>query len=284
MEVVNLPYDIFGRREMGEDEVIVHEYAARKGTFRGRSILHTNAISLVLEGQKTMHFAQETVVVTEDSFHLLAAGNCLASIDLSRQDVFRSLLIFFTDKVLAGFYLKYQNAIDAYKKKHNVVSQAYISVKKDGFIRNYIAGLQQNQHSLSAAMKQLKLEELLLYMLENCPGRLLAFNPSGAHAAELSLRRVVETNILNNLSVEELAFLCNLSVSTFKRHFQKIYGSSPSKWFLHKKMEMAANLLRNRRERPSEVFHQVGYETHSSFAKSFKQVFGKTPREYQQQP
>jgi len=283
MELVNLPYDIFPGKEIGKDEIIIHAYTARKGMQRGRSILHTNAISLVLQGQKTMHFVEQTLVVKEDSFHFLSAGNCIASMDLTEQEIFKSLLIFFPDKILADFYAKYEKLTNDYWSKHKVKPQAFVSLKKDSFIYTFIASLQETMPTLSPAMKQLKLEELLLYMLERYPAYLLSFQPSRASSRDLALRQVVETNIINNLGLEELAFLCNLSVSTFKRRFLKIYGCSPKKWFLQKKMELAANLLRNHGERPSDVFHKLGYETHSAFAQSFKQAFGKTPREYQEQ-
>jgi AraC-like DNA-binding protein len=46
-------------------------------------------------------------------------------------------------------------------------------------------------------------------------------------------------------------------------------------------MERAALLLRGH-EKPSDVYYKVGYENHSSFTQSFKQVYGVTPKEFQQ--
>jgi AraC-like DNA-binding protein len=83
------------------------------------------------------------------------------------------------------------------------------------------------------------------------------------------------------LSVEELAFLCNTSLSTFKRRFQKIYGTSPNKWILQKRMELAKHLLEHHHEKPGDIYYKIGYENHSSFSQSFKQVYGVTPRDFQ---
>jgi AraC-like DNA-binding protein len=285
MEIVNLPQDIFPGEKLGPQDIVMHEYTARPRALKGRSILNGNAISLVLEGEKTMVFAEKTLHIKDDSFHMLSAGNCLASIDLSRSENFRSLLIFFPDQLLADFHVKYQERISSYIKKNPVTIEPYVSLLKDAFIKTYIASLQAMlQQPVSQEMKRLKWEELFLYLLENYPSQFLSFQPHlRNYAAILELRKVVETNIINNLSIEELAFLCNVSVSTFKRRFQKIYGDSPSRWLLHKKMEVAARLLRNLQERPSDVFHKVGYESHSSFAQSFKQVYGKTPSQYQEE-
>jgi len=75
--------------------------------------------------------------------------------------------------------------------------------------------------------------------------------------------------------------MCNMSLSTFKRRFARLYGTSPNKWLLQKRMEQAASLL-HQQEKPSQIYHKVGYENHSSFTQSFKQVYGVTPREFQQ--
>jgi len=100
---------------------------------------------------------------------------------------------------------------------------------------------------------------------------------------DFEIRKAVESNITSNISMEELAFLCNVSLSTFKRRFARIYGTSPSKWILLRRMEIAKEMLRNNREKPGNIFHKVGYENHSSFTKSFKQTFGLTPQDFQNQ-
>jgi AraC-like DNA-binding protein len=36
-------------------------------------------------------------------------------------------------------------------------------------------------------------------------------------------KKIVESNVHSNLKLEEIAFLCNMSLSTFKRHFTSEY-------------------------------------------------------------
>lgn len=285
MKIINLPHDIFPGEAIGSDDIVIHEYTARSGTIKGRSTLRCNAVSLVLQGEKTMVFAEKTFRIGEDSFHILTSGNCLSSVNLSQQPVFKTILVFFSNKVLSDFYIKYNDLISGQKRHQSIKEENYISLKKDAFIYSYIASLQamlKQPQPVSREMQRLKWEELFLYLLENYPGKFLAFQPHLKHQAEFELRKVVETNITNNLSVEELAFLCNMSVSTFKRRFQKLYGSAPARWLVQKRMEIAASLLQNPGESPSDVFYKVGYENHSSFSQSFKQVFGKTPSQYQE--
>ena len=106
-----------------------------------------------------------------------------------------------------------------------------------------------------------------------------ALNDKAPH--HLEIRKVVENNISSNLTVEELAFLCHLSPSTFKRNFARIYHTTPINWFLEQRMKMAAGMLRLQKEKPSEIFYRLGYENHSSFTKAFRKFYGVSPSEFE---
>lgn len=285
MHVINLPQDILTDKKLKPGSVIFHHYAASVGSLNGMSVLHQNAISLVISGEKTMHFSDRIVHILDDEFHFLSAGNCLASVKLSKKKLFKSILIFFDNKTLADFYLKYEADITKIKSKLKLTSEPYISFKKDDFILNYIGSLEllfKSTPIISEEMKKIKFEELMIYLLQKYPQKILSFYP-GEHkqSDDFEIRKAVEANILTNISIKELAFLCNTSLSTFKRRFARIYGVSVNKWFLQKRMEMAKNLLKHHHEKPGEIYHKVGYENHSSFSQTFKQTFGMTPTEFQ---
>jgi AraC-like DNA-binding protein len=197
---------------------------------------------------------------------------------------FRSFLIFFDNTVLTDFYLKHQQRITAIQANHKPVAEHYLAFKKDGFILNFIESLNllfQSRAKISMEMKLLKFEELMLYMLETHPNKIFAFQPAtNSELEDFEIKKVVESNILSQISIEEMAFLCNMSLSTFKRRFARIFKASPSKWILQKRMKMAKELLQHNGTKPGEIFYKVGYENQSSFTKSFKQTFGMTPGEF----
>jgi len=284
MKIHNLPNDLFSSSKSPDHDIIIHYYKGVVGTYKGRSILHRNAISLVIEGEKTMRFAEKEVHVNDNEFHFLSSGNCLASMNLSPKKSFSSVMIFFTNKVLADFLIRYEKRIREAKKKIKVTSEPYLSIAKDDFIRNYINSLILLGNDASADMKRLKFEELMLHVLNIHPEQLLSFQIKEHHQLEdLQIRQAIENNVASSITVEELAFLCNMSLSTFKRKFQKLYNTSPNKYILRRRMEIAKDLLLYDREKPSEVYHKVGYENHSSFSESFKNVFGLTPKDFQSQ-
>ena len=97
------------------------------------------------------------------------------------------------------------------------------------------------------------------------------------------LIKVVEHNRHEKLSLPELAFLANMSVSTFKRAFFKHYQKTPIKWFNEARLDHCALLLRSQNKRPIDLYETAGYENFSNFVQAFKKQFGLTPKQYQQQ-
>jgi AraC-like DNA-binding protein len=287
MSIINLPQDIVPANQKKEENIIFHPFIATTNPFTGKSILHTNAVSLVMTGQKTMQFANKILKIKNDEFHFLSAGNCIASVNMAGNETFSSILIFFKNEVLTEFYIKYADLVNSIKNKYSISNESYVSFKKDAFAANFITSLNlllADAKSLSIEMKTLKFEELMLHLLEKYPAVILSFEASGNRDLnDMEIKRAVESNITNNITIEELAFLCNTSLSSFKRRFEKLYGTSPSKWMLQKRIEFAKHLLQHHGEKPGEVYHKVGYENHSSFSHSFKQIVGVTPKAYQLQ-
>ena len=96
---------------------------------------------------------------------------------------------------------------------------------------------------------------------------------------ELSFKKVIEKNLYTNLNIEEIAFLCNMSASTFKRKFISIYQESPGKWFRQKRLNKARELLLNSKATPSEIYMDFGYDSLSNFSTAFKNEFGYSPKQ-----
>ena len=280
MSVFNLPGDILTGWQGPGSGITLHHYTAQSPVLKESAVLQTNAISLVIKGNKTMHFLEGTVNVHDSEIHFLSAGNCIASVSLSKP--FESILIFFDNRVLSNFHLEHGELIEKLKRTREFSPESYIAFQKDGFINNYIQSLllMLSAGEPSESMKQLKLKELLLYLLENHANRFLSFQSTGkTRNVEWRIRKVVEANKLNNLNLDELAFLCNMSTSTFKRYFKQIYNTSPTLWLNEQKMLLAYKLLSEQGEKPGEIWFQLGFETHTGFTRSFKKRFGRLPKE-----
>jgi AraC-like DNA-binding protein len=273
---LTIPRDVCDR-EAGR--TAIHLYESSQSGVKTRVTLQTNLFSFLLEGEKIVHRPGEPICIHGGEFLLLGGGNTLMSERLSVNGSYRSLLFFFDDTVFRDLLARYPALAEVGKG-----DSSFVPFVADDFIHNYLQSLElmlAANPALQADLQLLKLEELMLYLAGMYPDRLGLFRLADAHDADdRQLMAVAEGNIPHAVTVDELAFLCNMSVSTFKRRFARIYSTSPNRWLLQKRMELAAGLL-NSQVKPSEVYHQVGYENHSSFTQSFKQVYGMTPREFQ---
>lgn len=143
--------------------------------------------------------------------------------------------------------------------------------------------------NVPSARNRIKLQQhlfsfLLCFLIIRCwliflPGTRRMRPP--AKAPGMSPFLFLTAHLDHPVTVEELAFLCHTSLSTFKRRFAKIYGTSPNKWLLEKRMQKAARLLKQGEYKASDIYVDLGYENLSSFVQSFKQVYGITPKQYQ---
>jgi AraC-like DNA-binding protein len=236
-------------------------------------------LCLLLEGRKEVTDHQTQTAFDNRQLMLLQAGNCLMTERTNEIHHYESILIFFSNEFLFDFVHGYPLPGEVSEK-----SDRFVTLEKDDFILHYQQSLQMASHTLQSdeALLKVKLQELLIYLLRVYPANVQAFIDNCLHReAHFSFREVIEQNAGKNLGTEELAFLCNMSLSTFKRRFREIFNMSPGQYFLEQKMQRALQLLQ-RNHRPSEVYDLIGYHSLSSFSHEFKKHFGVSPGEYRQ--
>jgi AraC-like DNA-binding protein len=258
-------------------------YNSDVATLNSKIILEQNLFSFLLEGNKSVQYAGTKVTIDPNQFFLLSAGNCLMSEKVSTPNgQYRSILFFFDSEVLTDFFMRHPLLIEPLKSKQN--EEPFLVFEKDAFLKNFVDSLGlllASSQSLSQELQSVKLEELLIYISHCYPEVLkrLHFNSYDSDQ-DVLIRQVVTANIYNVITVEELAFLSYMSLSTFKRQFARIYGKSPKKWFQDKRMQKAAQMLKTSNVNVNEIYLELGYQNLSSFIQSFKQVYGTTPKQY----
>lgn len=89
--------------------------------------------------------------------------------------------------------------------------------------------------------------------------------------------KFIYNNLDNVLDIECIAQEVGLSVSTLKRLFLEATGSSIGKFIRRLRMESAFRSLRNKELSVIEIALRAGFEDHSAFSRSFKNIFGYSP-------
>lgn len=282
IEQILLPYDLVSTPS---GEVFAMSYQSEKERYRSRIVLDWHLFSFLLEGEKTVSYASGTQRITPTSFFFLPSGNCLMTEKTATNGSYKSIVLFVTTKALSNFFKQHMyNATTPVKISH-ALEKSPKAFARDAYLDNVVRGFEliaKGTAPKNHTLYELKLGELMLYLLDRDPSLISYFKGLCNEAdEEAQLRQVINTHVDTSMTVEELAFLCNMSVSTFKRKFAKVFGTSPKQWFLKMRMQKAAELLGNKNTKPGEIYYTLGYENFSSFVQSFKQVHGITPKQFQ---
>lgn len=258
----------------------VYDYESTKEISKQESLQNKNTFSFLQKGTKEVFFDNSSYAIDNSQFLLMKSGHCLMTEKLSNvQEKYKSILFFFSNETVLKFIRKFELNQTASEAHYSTYSFKY-----DAFIKGFANSLLDISKLSNTIQKNIlgaKFEEIMLYLIEFGGVDFLYSLINNSDNLRQKFIQTIESNQLNKLSVKELSFLSNMSVSTFKREFEKHFHSSPSKWFQEKRLEHSTFLLKNKSKRPSDIYEEVGYENLSNFIQAFKVKFGITPKQYQ---
>ncbi|MBT0552563.1 helix-turn-helix domain-containing protein [Riemerella anatipestifer] len=256
----------------------IFDYYSSREIVKQQIMLYLNTFSFLIEGNKEVVFGDSTLSVDTSKFLIMKSGHCLMTERLSDIQNYRSILLFFSNEILSKFILKYHlNRNELYQYK------SVYSFKYDEFIQRFVNSLldiSKLSKNAQKIMLELKFEEIMLYLMEIYGTEFLYSLSEKSDDISQKFVQTVEMNRINKLTLKELAFLCNMSISTFKREFGKHYAETPMKWFQNKRLEYAHHLLYKEQKTPSEIYLEVGYKNLSSFIQAYKLKYGVTPKQH----
>ena len=147
--------------------------------------------------------------------------------------------------------------------------------------RNSIIILLDNPELADESIIKNKLKEFVLLMAksQNAPSQ-LDFLAALFKPIDIEFKSTIQHNLYSNLSLEEIARLCHLSISSFKRKFKSTFDDSPKKYIAKKKVEKAAELLKTPGLRISDIAYDVGFDSLATFNRNFTNLYGKSPSQY----
>lgn len=275
MKTILLPDDLTSENE---HSVQVYDYQSFQKITKQQIVLNQNTFSFLIEGTKEVFFDNSALAIDNTRFLIMTSGHCLMTENLSNIKNYRSVVMFFNNETLLKFIRKTELNHTKPNEYRSVYSFAY-----DGFIRHFVKSLLDIvtlQKEIQRKLLEVKFEEIMLYLTEMYGIDFLYSLAEKSTDTTQKFIQTVETNQLNKLTLKELAFLCNMSISTFKREFEKHYAEAPIKWFQNKRLEHAHYLLNQEHKSSSEIHFEVGYESLSSFIQAYKSKYGITPKQH----
>lgn len=170
----------------------------------------------------------------------------------------------------------------ALSTKINEESPAVAISMMDMTLVRYIDSLEScfiEPENVEGSLIKIKLLELLFYLLKY-NNRILDQLLYLREHFRSNITSTVEENLLNSLSLNQLAVLCGRSLSSFRRDFLAIYNMPPSQWIRQKRLEKSQELLLNTAMKITDICYETGFENIAHFSRLFKTHYGYSPSEF----
>ncbi|WP_324755529.1 helix-turn-helix domain-containing protein [Sphingobacterium thalpophilum] len=173
------------------------------------------------------------------------------------------------------------------RKPRDVISNKSAEMlNNDILIKKYVEGLLfyfENPLLVNDDILILKLKEILLLLAQSGDAATVQLILSQLFSPDTySFKQIIEANLFAQLTIEQLAAHCNLSISSFKREFARLYQDTPANYIKHKKLQKAADLLVFSEKRITDIAFECGFNDLATFTKNFTDAYHIHPTGYRQ--
>lgn len=176
------------------------------------------------------------------------------------------------------------NIPEVFKSKNIKAHGPVTKIETNEMLVNYIRSLEfyfQNPSLMNDELIKLKVRELIQIMLNSdLSGSIKNMFSDLFKANAYDFKEVIHAHLYEDLSLQDLAFFTGLSLSTFKRKFQSVFKTSPTKYIKSKRLEKALTLLQTTDERISDIAYDCGFNDIGYFSKLFKTTYQLSPSDY----
>ncbi|WP_247600329.1 AraC family transcriptional regulator [Priestia flexa] len=249
---------------------------------KGRMFLEDHMLLFVLQGRYLLEFGNHSYLVKEREM-LLIHKSIVVSYekfsDESSDDLLEYMMFFLKDDLLDEF-IKMTKLHSSFSSKVIPISVYPMNERLTGYIDS-LKPILKDSNKVQEGLVKLKLLELL-YDVADTDEKFLYQFLQLRHIERKNISHVVEENIFNPVSIDDLAYLSGRSLSTFKREFKEIYNSTPHKWIRNRRLDKASELLSHTPLSITEVCFSTGFENTAHFSRVFKERFGISPSLYKQ--
>ena len=213
MKTITLPDEL---RLNSSLSVEIYDYKSSQEIAKQQIILNKNTFSFLQEGTKEVFFDNSSYAINNAQFLLMKSGHCLMTEKLSTfQENYRSVLLFFSNETVLKFIRKFElNPTDG-----TTYFSTY-SFEYDSFIKTFVKSILDISKLSTSIQKNIldaKFDEIMLYLIEVKGVDFLYSLISNSDNQTQKFIQIIESNTLNKLTLKELSFLSNMSVSKFKR-------------------------------------------------------------------
>jgi len=240
-----------------------------------RTTMHS--IGILLEGSKIVHLNDKDITIKQGEISFLTQNNYYMSERMALDSKYKSLIIYFDDKFIFDFIIKYNIKIST----SNIENIAKVTYHNDILFKNNISIFQQYlEKRYDDNFLTLKIEEIFLQALRLNDHQMHSFINSILSTSKDRIKFILESNIDLIQTFDDMCKITRLTPNKIRNYFKKEYSTTPKVWLDKKRLEKAEILLQNTNKTITDISSECGYSTVSWFISQFKKQYNQTPKEF----
>lgn len=243
----------------------------------GEQFVPEHVFSYQLSGTLTVTTGDTEQVFHEGDFRFIKRNQLVKFLKQPAPGgVFEAMSVYFDQDMLKKFSLEYGYTSGLGRNK---TIQPVMELKPEPLFKSFMESLQpylKGNQLINQQLQELKRSEALLLLLQAYPelaDSLFDFQEPG----KIDLEEFMNRNFHFNVQLKRFAYLTGRSLATFKRDFDQIFHTSPSKWLLQRRLQEAHYLIAEKGRAPADVYLETGFEDLSHFSFAFKKMYGVPP-------
>ncbi|PUV23982.1 AraC family transcriptional regulator [Sphingobacterium athyrii] len=250
--------------------IVLNTYSGN--TIEGEAFLADHVFSYILQGKQDLWLADQKYAYREGDFRFFRRNQLTKYVKSTSDGRFRSIAVHIDQYTLKEMSEQYGLKADGVFNPN-----ATLLIQSSALLKGYIDSLAPYlQQQTDERIVTLKIRELVLLLIQHNPAFkniLFDFNEPG----KIDIEAFMNSHYRYNVSIDRFAFLTGRSLSGFKRDFEKQFHTSPGRWLLQRRLDAARFMIEQRKEKPSDVYLDLGFEDLSHFSFAYKKAFGYAP-------
>ena len=240
----------------------------------------SHLITYVINGKKDW--------ITDSETYKIEAGDSL----FIRKGVYKTkqyleeeycvILFFLNDDFIKRFISENNNFLDIADLKENPkqIFQIQTTETFHSLMQSIFHYLKEKEN-IPQRLVELKFKELLFNIALNPENKgIVEYFKAVSYSAKANIEDIMMINFRSDLTIIEFAKLCGRSLSSFKRDFNCLFNTTPSRWLMSKRLDYAKTLLQGTNLNVSEICYESGFKNNSHFNSAFKTKFELPPGQF----
>lgn len=243
-------------------------------------LINEARIVYVLNGSSKLHSANQSFSLKSGDIFIMKTDNFINDWVGETSEEFEIIVFQLQAELIRTLY---KNDVPNWLQPSNSSSDSMILLEDAKSSQLYFQLLRHYIEQPDLLQEELikdKYRELLRILIsDDNSGKVAAIFSNLFKSTNYEFQDTIAKHLFENLTIEDLAFLCNMSLSSFKRKFNQVFGTSPNKYIISKRLDKAQTMLKSSDLSISEIAYECGFSDVSYFSKSFKKYYHYSPSE-----